>query len=109
MLYLVTLTTRASIKTPPPCLPQECRIGFLRRWPCKHALNCIFTALISLFLSAGSLGGKKQPDYSTSFVIVIVAMVTKCLALGLAALATHLHIIPSSHNTVVGMPSRAVH
>ena len=44
----------------------------------QACLNCIFTALISLFLSAGSLGGKKQPDYSTSFVINIVAMVTKC-------------------------------
>lgn len=75
---------------------------FLRSWPCKHVLNCIFTASISLFLSAVC---KKQPHYSTSFVIVIVAMVTKCMALGLAALCyPPAHIIPSSHNTAVGMP-----
>ena len=31
------------------------------------------------------------------------------MALDLAALATHLHVIPSSRNTTVGMPPRAVH
>ena len=31
------------------------------------------------------------------------------MALDLAALATHLHVIPSSRNMIIGMPPRAVH
>lgn len=51
--------------------------SILEGWLCTHVRNCIFMALISFFLAC-SLGGKTKPDHSTIFIIIIVAIVTKC-------------------------------